>query len=86
MKDNIDYIQQLLILISNNEKIYNLLIDNHIIIGNLINNILSKSIRKDLMLNDLLYLFFSDAPLNKILSNKNAVTGLCNLVYEFLPN
>lgn len=86
LKDNIDYIQQLLILISNNEQIYNLLIDNYVIIGNLINNILSKSIRKDLMLNDLLYLFFSDAPLNKILSNKNAVTGLCNLVYEFLPN
>lgn len=86
LKDNIDYIQTLLQKIVNNEKIYNFIISNANIFGNLINNIITQSVRKNLFINELIENILLDKSLKDILSNNNNINGIINLINEFLPN
>ena len=86
LKVNIDYIQTLLQKITNNEIIYNFIVDNANIIANLINNIITQSIRKDLKTTSLFQVLFEDKNLKAIFNNKEAINGLINLIEYFIPN
>lgn len=86
LKINIDYIQTLLQNIVSNQPIYSFMVDNAEIIANLINNIITQSIRKDLQATEFFKAILMDSTLKEILNNTNAIDGLIRLIENFMPS